>query len=139
MEALVDWICQDPDGYHAFVEKHLPYEKRDGKIARKDLNRICPSYRTFDDPEKVLHILNERKNIPLTTYRHMSLRTYMHVWRIAYEAYRTKDRITPTDASVYSKMTDEEVFEHNSKGRETEGLNLDSEADFLAWEKGNSL
>lgn len=139
MEALVDWICQDPDEYHTFVEKLLPYEKRDGKIARKDLNRICPSYRTFDDSEKVLHILNERKNIPLTTYRHMTLRPYMHVWRIAYEAYRKKDRITPTDASVFSKMTDEEVFEHNSKGRKIKGLDLDSEADFLAWEKENSL
>ena len=136
--ALVDRICANPDEYNDYVAENLPYSKREGRIRRKDLNRICPSYRTFDDPEHVVSIVKEVQAIPITAYDKMTLRTYMHVWRILYEAYYTKDRFRQDDAERFCGLSDAEVFEHNSKGRETEGLDLDSEADYLKWEKENS-
>lgn len=136
--ALVDRICANPDEYNDYVAENLPYSKREGRIRRKDLNRICPSYRTFDDPEYVISVIKAVQEIPIATYDKMTLRTYMHVWRILYEAYRTKDRFSHDDAGCFSGLSDAEVFEHNSKGREIEGLDLDSEADYLKWEKENS-
>ena len=62
----------------------------------------------------------------------------MHIWRIAYEAYCTKSRFDPEPKSAYKNVSDEDIFRHNSKGREIEGLNLDSEEDFLKWESSNS-
>ena len=69
----------------------------------------------------------------------MTLRTYMQYWRLLYEAYRTRESYSPTPKSAYTDKTDEEVFrEHNNKGDEIEGLDLDSEQDFLKWDKENS-
>lgn len=138
INALVDRICANPDEYNDYVADNLPYSKREGRIRRKDLNRICPCYRTFDDPEQVVSIVKEVQAIPITAYDKMTLRTYMHVWRILYEAYCTKDRFRQDDAECFRGLSDAEVFEHNSKGREIEGLDLDSEADYLKWEKENS-
>ena len=42
------------------------------------------------------------------------------------------------DTERFCGLSDAEVFEHNSKGREIEGLNLDSEDDYLKWEKENA-
>ena len=137
--ALVDSICEDPDEYNAYVEKHLPYSKRDGKIRRADLNRICPVYRTFEDPERVVEVVKRMRALPLWSAGEMTLRTYMHFWRLLYEAYRTWESYRPTPKSAYANKTDEEVFrEHNNKGDEIEGLDLDSEQDFLKWDKENS-
>ena len=136
--ALVERICANPDEYNNYVTENLPYSKREGRIRRKDLNRICPSYRTFDNPEQVVSIVKAVQNMPITTFDKMTLRTYMHVWRILYEAYRTKDRFRERDELSFVGLSDAEVFEHNSKGREIEGLDLDSEDDYLKWEKENS-
>ncbi len=136
--ALVDRICANPDEYNDYVAENLPYYKREGRIRRKDMNRICPSYRTFDNPEQVVSIVKAVQDIPITTFDKMTLRTYMHIWRILYEAYCTKDRFSRDVTKHFSRLSDAEVFKHNSKGREIEGLDLDSEADYLAWEKENS-
>ena len=137
--ALVDQICEHPDEYNAYVEEHLPYSKRNGRIKRADLNRICPTYRTFANPEHVIEVVSGFKSLPLWSCKEMTLRTYMRFWRMAYEAYRVKDEITPTSKYSFDKQSDEEVFRnHSSKGRETEGLNLDSEQDFLKWDKENT-
>lgn len=137
--ALVDQICEHPDEYNAYVEEHLPYSKRNGRIKRADLNRICPTYRTFANPEHVIEVVSGFKSLPLWSCKEMTLRTYMRFWRMAYEAYRVKDEITPTPKYSFDKQSDEEVFRnHSSKGRETEGLNLDSEQDFLKWDKENT-
>ena len=137
--ALVDWICEDADGYNAYVESHLPYDKRHGRIRRSDLNRICPTYRTFDRPDHVVSVLNRMKSLPLWTTEKMTLRTYMHIWRIAYEAYRTKDSFEPDKPNTYHGRTDESIFmRYNSKGHEIENYDLDSEEGYLAWEEENS-
>ena len=136
--ALVERICANPDEYNGYVAENLPYSKREGRIRRKDLNRICPCYRTFDNPEQVVSIVKAVQKMPITTFDKMTLRTYMHVWRILYEAYCTNDRFPHDDTERFCGLSDAEVFEHNSKGREIEGLDLDSEDDYLKWEKENS-
>lgn len=136
--ALVEHICTNPDEYNDYVAENLPYNKREGRIRRRDLNRICPSYKTFDNSEQVVSIVKAVQNMPITTYDKMTLRTYMHLWRLLYEAYRTKDRFSHDDMQHFSGLSDTEVFKHNSKGREIEGLDLDSEADYQKWEKENS-
>lgn len=138
ISALVDHICENPDEYNNYVEKNLPYSKRDGRIRRADLNRICPIYRTFENPQHVIDVICKYKLLPLTTYKTMTLRTYMHVWRIAYEAYRTKDKGLPENKYQFDGLTDEEIFRrYNNKGREIEGFYLDSEEDFLKWYTNN--
>lgn len=127
---VVDWVCEAPEEYNAYVESLMPYEKREGRIARAELNRICPSYKTFDHPEEVLRVLNEWKNIPITSYKEMTIRKYMHVWRVLYEGYYRKG---DPNNNAFEGCSDEEVFEHNSKGREMDGWDLDSEADFEKW------
>lgn len=139
VNALVDWICEDAEGYNAYVENHLPYSKRCGRIRRSDLNRICPVYKTFERPDLVVSVLKRMKSLPLWMIEKMTLRTYMHVWRIAYEAYRTKDSFEPDKPMAYHGLTDESIFiSHNSKGREIENYDLDSEEGYLAWDKDYS-
>ena len=139
VNALVDWICEDAEGYNAYVENHLPYSKRCGRIRRSDLNRICPVYKTFERPDLVVSVLKRMKSLPLWMIEKMTLRTYMHVWSIAYEAYRTKDSFEPDKPMAYHGLTDESIFiSHNSKGREIENYDLDSEEGYLAWDKDYS-
>ena len=138
--ALVDNICENPDDYNNYVEEHLPYSKRDGVIKRADLNRICPVYRTFDDPERVVDIVTKMNNLPLWSADKMTLRTYIHFWRLLYETYRTKDEYRPEPKSDFADKTDEEIFvRYNSKGDEIEGLDFDSEQDYLKWEDENHM
>jgi hypothetical protein len=86
-----------------------------------------------------VEVLANQQSLPLWTSDEMTLRKYMHIWRIAYEVYRTKSEIDPIEKSVYEDVSDKEIFtRHNSKGREIDGLNLDSEEDFLKWEGTNS-
>ena len=42
---LIDAIIQDPKGFNDYVANHLPYQQRDGKIARKEFNRIEPRFK----------------------------------------------------------------------------------------------
>ena len=137
---LVDRICEDPDEYNRYVEEHLPYSKRKGRIKRYVLNRICPAYRTFENPQHVVDVIKKYKALPMTSYKEMSLRTYMDIWRIAYIAYETKNAYNPEPLSMFENLSDKEIFEtHNSKGREIKGLDLDSEEDFDKWERSNSI
>lgn len=137
--ALVDRICANSDEYNEYVKRNLPYQKREGRIRRKDLNRICPCYRTFEDPEQVVSIVKDVQDMSIKHYDRMTLRTYMQVWRIIYEAYCTKDVLSHNDRHSFSGLSDTEVFVHNSKGCEIDHFDLDSETDFLKWEKENSM
>lgn len=137
--ALVDNICENPDEYNNYVEKNLPYSKRKGIIKRADLNRICPAYRTFKNPERVVDVVTTMKNLPLWSADKMTLRTYIHVWRILYEAYRTQNSYRPEPKSDYANKSDEEVFvEYNSEGAKIKELDLDSEQDYQKWYDENS-
>ena len=64
----------------------------------------------------MVDIVCKYKSLSLTTYKTMTLRTYMHVWRIAYEAYRTKDKGLPDKKYQFEGLTDEEIFRrYNNK------------------------
>lgn len=137
---LVDCICENPDEYNNYVEDHLPYSKREGKIKRSILNRICPEYCTFDDPQHVVDVIKKYEALSMTIFEKMTLRTYIHVWRIAYVAYQTKDRYRPMPMSDFEGLSDMEIFiSYNPKGHKIEEMDLDSEEDYLKWKKENSV
>ncbi len=118
---LVDNILSAPEQYNSYVEKYLSYYRREGLIKRSVLNSLIPdnSYDGIDIP-RVINIYENQ--VEPTLFSEMTLRRYMHYWRIAYEA-------------VYGKMSgdDFEVFRNSSKGYEAREYNLDSEGDFRRW------
>ncbi len=118
---LVDNILYAPEQYNSYVEKYLSYYRREGLIKRSVLNSLIPdnSYDGIDIP-RVINLYENQ--VEPTLFPKMTLRRYMHYWRIAYEA-------------VYGKMSgdDIEVFQHSSKGYEAREYNLDSEDDFRRW------
>ena len=145
VNAVVDWICEAPEEYHAYVERYLPYDKRDGDIPRKVLYNINPGWYDDNDDKRLVKGLEEvRAELP-TLYDRITLRTYISVWSAA---YRVLARIRKEDDSdQYAQatlqnartMNDTELFmRYNSKGREIEGLDLDSEEDFKKWDGENS-
>ena len=86
---LIDAIIQDPKGFNDYVANHLPYQQRDGKIARKELNRIEPRFKIeVEDETTAIKALEDSvcKNFgrPLDT---MTIRSYCKYYRIAHEAY----------------------------------------------------
>lgn len=118
---LVDNILSAPEQYNSYVEKYLSYYRREGLIKRSVLNSLIPdnSYDGIDIPRVINIYENQVKPMH---FSEMTLRRYMHYWRIAYEA-------------VYGRMSgdDIEVFGHSSKGYEAREYNLDSEDDFRRW------
>ena len=118
---LVDNILSAPEQYNSYVEKYLSYYRREGLIKRSVLNSLIPdnSYDGIDIP-RVINIYENQ--VEPTLFSEMTLRRYMHYWRIAYEA-------------VYGKMSgdDFEVFRNSSKEYEAREYNLDSEGDFRRW------
>ena len=65
---LVDCICDNPEEYNRYVEQHLPFSKRKGRIKRSALNKICPEYRTFENPQHVVNVFKKYKALPMTSY-----------------------------------------------------------------------
>lgn len=138
VNALVASICENPDVYNDYVEENLPYGLRSGRIKRADLNRLLPNYKIFENAVHAVEVLDRQKTLPLWTTGRMTLRTYMHIWRIAYEGYINGNEWKSEQRDL-SEMTDEEVFRtYSSKGRETEGMDLDSEKAFEVWDNANS-
>ena len=67
------------------------------------------------------------------------LRQHPSILLISKVTRRSLEIIVAKEERRKGKQSDEEVFRnHSSKGRETEGLNLDSEQDFLKWDKENT-
>lgn len=86
---LIDAIIQDPKGFNDYVANHLPYQQRDGRIARKEFNRIEPRFKIeVEDETMAIKALEDSvcKNFgrPLDT---MTIRLYCQYYRIAHEAY----------------------------------------------------
>ena len=125
---LVDNILFAPEQYNSYVERYLSYYRREGLIKRSVLNSLIPdnSYDGIDIPRVINLYENQvelyENQVEPTHFSEMTLRRYMHYWRIAYEA-------------VYGRMSgdDIEVFRHSSKGYEAREYNLDSEDDFRRW------
>lgn len=86
---LIDAIIQDPKGFNDYVANHLPYQQRDGRIARKEFNRIESRFKIeVEDETTAIKALEDSvcKNFgrPLDT---MTIRSYCKYYRIAHEAY----------------------------------------------------
>ena len=86
---LIDAIIQDPEGFNDYVANHLPYQQRDGRIARKEFNRIESRFKIeVEDETTAIKALEDSvcKNFgqPLDT---MTIRSYCKYYRIAHEAY----------------------------------------------------
>ena len=52
--AVVDWICEAPEEYNAYVERYLPYHKRSGDISRKVLYSIDSGWHDSKDDERLI-------------------------------------------------------------------------------------
>ena len=144
VKTVVDWICEAPEEYQAYVERYLPYDKRDGDIPRKVLYSIDPEWHDGKDDERLIRGLEEVKAAAPLEFDSITLRTYITVWSAAYRIL-SQIRYDERDKGYERKllhdaqtMDDIELFmEYDSKGQEIEGLNLDSQEDYEKWRKAN--
>lgn len=136
---LIDAIIQDPKGFNDYVANHLPYQQRDGKIARKELNRIEPRFKIeVEDETTAIKALEDSvcKNFgrPLDT---MTIRSYCKYYRIAHEAYdRYFERFDTTQKKrtlpngVPLELQDVTYYNMVKFCDLQDKYNLDSETDF---------
>lgn len=144
VKAVVDWVCEAPEEYHAYVERYLPYDKRNGDIPRKVFYSIDPEWHDGKDDEKLIRGLEEVKAAAPLEFDSITLRTYITVWSAAYRIL-SQIRYDERDKGYERKllhdaqtMDDIELFmEYDSKGQEIEGLNLDRQEDYEKWRKAN--
>lgn len=144
VKAVVDWICEAPEEYHTYVERYLPYDKRNGDIPRKVFYSIDPEWHDGKDDERLIRGLEEVKAAVPLEFDSITLRTYITVWSAAYRIL-SQIRYDERDKGYERKllhdaqtMDDIELFmEYDSKGQEIEGLNLDSQEDYEKWRKAN--
>ena len=144
VKAVVDWVCEAPEEYHAYVERYLPYDKRNGDIPRKVFYSIDPEWHDGKDDERLIRGLEEVKAAAPSEFDSITLRTYITVWSAAYRIL-SQIRYDERDKGYERKllhdaqtMDDIELFmEYDSKGQEIEGLNLDSQEDYEKWRKAN--
>ena len=144
VKAVVDWICEAPEEYNAYVERYLPYDKRKGDIPRKLLYSLDPEWHDGKDDERLIKGLEEVKAAKSSEFDSITLRTYITVWSAAYrilsqirydERDKGYERELLHDAQT---MNDIELFtEYDSKGREIEGLDLDTQEAYEKWHKEN--
>lgn len=144
VKAVVDWVCEAPEEYHAYVERYLPYDKRNGDIPRKVFYSIDPEWHDGKDDERLIRGLEEVKAAAPLEFDSITLRTNITVWSAVYrilaqirydERDKGYERKLLHDAQT---MDDIELFmEYDSKGQEIEGLNLDSQEDYEKWRKAN--
>ena len=58
LKSLVKAIISNPDGFNKYVAEYLPFQQRDGRIARKEFNRIEPRFKIdVADRELVIEAL----------------------------------------------------------------------------------
>lgn len=144
VKAVVDWVCEAPEEYHAYVERYLPYDKRNGDIPRKVFYSIDPEWHDGKDDEKLIRGLEEVKAAAPLEFDSITLRTYITVWSAAYRIL-SQIRYDERDKGYERKllhdaqtMDDIGLFmEYDSKGQEIEGLNLDRQEDYEKWRKAN--
>ena len=145
VNAVVDWICDNPKAYNTYVNHYLPYSKRSGDISRKILYEIDPKWNHIKEPNRLINGLETIKSAAPTLYQSRTLRTYITVWCAAYRTL-TKVRYgqgyddDEKEILLACKdFSDTELFkQYNSKGEEIEILDLDSTADYLKWYYENS-
>lgn len=122
IQELVDDICADPDGYNAYVESHLPFQYRYGRIARKDLDRIAP-FRKLDirDPELAKEVLHKIVARGFTPKKDFTIREFLKYYHIAAMAFH--------NALPKYGRTDDVRFYTFHHGDRFDGLDLDDPKD----------
>ena len=95
LQRLVDVIVANPDGFNDYVAYNLPYQQRTGRIARKELNRIVPSFKIkVKDRETAIKALEDSvKEHYASHLKTMTIRQYCTYYRIANEAYYRKQGV----------------------------------------------
>ena len=95
----VAWITKDTDAYNRYIEEHVPYRQRSGRIRSKDLNRIFPERRLeVKNRRRCIQVMKElvhrkeiysrkyvdgmNENVP-QPFESMSIRSFCHYYRIA--------------------------------------------------------
>ena len=82
--AVVDWICEAPEEYNAYVERYLPYHKRRGDIPRRVLYSIDPDWHDCKDDERLIRGLEAVKASEPSKYDKITLRVYISIWSSAF-------------------------------------------------------
>ena len=142
LSSVVERIEEDQDSYNEYVEKNLSYYHRKGTIKAKDWLKIMPDSEILaKGSEDIIKVLKSKpKQYPEPMYESMTLRQYMHIWRIAYDAFHENidwDWAEPYKADL--SVTDEQMFERSPKGREAFDYDLDSEKGFKEWWNENHM
>ena len=128
VEKVIDKIKNNEQSYVRYLEEHLPFRKREGKILRKTYDQIVPQHKiTVDGEEEFRQILKEQlttKDFSVCSKREMTIRRYLHIWAVAYKGqFHNPEKL--------ATMTDEEIFRitHSLNGE----YDMDSPEDFDKW------
>lgn len=128
---VVSVILDNPQAYVDYLEMHFPYQEREGEVMRRKVENLLPDTKIrITNRQSVLALLNRLKNKyeeVIDGYKTMTLRKYIDVWKLAYQAFC---------GNVFSKEeSSEDVFLHSNQGRYLDKYGLDSESEFLRWDK----
>ncbi|GAP72324.1 hypothetical protein SAMD00024442_3_28 [Candidatus Symbiothrix dinenymphae] len=137
-----EWFARDHAGYHQFLNEHLSYSRRTGKILRSTYWEINPREKklicknlTKDDFETLAKVVEQSKKIveqskgdsQLPVMKEMTAAKYFHCCRLGYDANEYFKR-TP-------EISDKDAYNAFSDGRD-EGLkelSPNSERAFKKW------
>lgn len=142
LSSVVERIEADPDSYNEYVEKNLSYYHRKGSIKAKEWLKILPNSEILvKGSEDIIKTLKSKpKEYQEPMYESMTLRKYMHIWRIAYDAFHENiDWEWHEPYKADPSITDEQMFENSPKGREAFDYDLDSEEGFRKWWNENHM
>ena len=142
LKSVIGKIEADPDSYNDYVEKNLSYYHRKGTIKAKEWLKILPDSEILvKGSEEIIKVLKSKpKQYPEPMYESMTLRKYMHIWRIAYDAFHENiDWEWHEPYKADPSITDEQMFENSPKGREAFDYDLDSEEGFRKWWNENHM
>lgn len=145
LDKLLEAIIADADGFNSYVAQNLPFQQRDGRIARKDFYRIAPRFRLkVDDRTSAIKALEDSANGRFLTppFDDMTIRRYCKYFRIAHEVFDAEARRrdpkkhtinTPDD--VPEDMRDVEYYKCVKLVRIDDSFDVDNPSDFKRLER----
>lgn len=139
LQKLIEAIISDVDGFNRYVADHLPYQQRDGRIARKTLCQIEPRFRLkVEDRDSAIKALEYSKDDRFLTppFENMTIRRYCKYFRIAHEAFEAENRRRDPECRTVSIPDDvpegmqDIAYYKQVKFVRMDGYDVDSPADF---------
>ena len=126
--AVVQQIGRDPQSYVRYLEEYVPYQEREGHVARGLVQDVLPGIRIeVAKRVEVMDLLMRKQELHEVGYETMTLRRYIEAWKVAYCAYCESTTLLAESA--------EEVFRWSNCGRDLEEYDLDSPDDFARWDR----